>query len=249
MIDKIRPILWVLVFPACWYIFARHVTVLTMLNDPVGLASSLFIVVVTVDFFTLPFQNKRPTDNTSETKPKQTTDPAPYRMPRTKELNDLLLVYNTRRPNGMTVTELNSLYALTAQSGEKVDETISKIHREVKYERDRRKNETPQTLKSSTESPQSEAERFAYAVPKDLVDRTPDKVKKAQRKAGVRCPKCGSTDVILLNNTKSSLSAGKAIVGDVVAGVPGMAVGAVMGKKGKREYLCNHCGKRYSVRN
>ena len=119
----------------------------------------------------------------------------------------------------------------------------------MKYERDRRKNGTPQTLKSSTESPQSEAERFAYAVPKDLVDRTPDKVKKAQRKAGVRCPKCGSTDITLLNNTKSSLSAGKAIVGDVVAGVPGMAVGAIMGKKGKREYLCNHCGKRYSVRN
>ena len=53
-------------------------------------------------------------------------------MPRSKELNDLLLVYNAKRPNGMTVTELNSLYALTAQSGEKVDETISKIHREVK---------------------------------------------------------------------------------------------------------------------
>lgn len=179
---------------------------------------------------------------------KKATEPE-YAMPRSKELNDLLLVYNTRRPNGMTVAELNGLYALTAQSGEKVDETISKIHRDVKYERDRRKNGTPQTLKSSTESPQSEAERFACAVPKDLVDRTPDKVKKAQRKAGVRCPKCGSTDITLLNNTKSSLSAGKAIVGDVVAGVPGMAVGAIMGKKGKREYLCNHCGKRYSVRN
>lgn len=51
----------------------------------------------------------------------------------------------------MTVTELNSLYALTAQSGEKVDETISKIHREVKYERDRRKNVTPQPLGSSAE--------------------------------------------------------------------------------------------------
>ena len=29
----------------------------------------------------------------------------------------------------------------------------------------------------------------------------------------------------------------------------GMVVGAAMGRKGKREYLCNHCGKRYSVRN
>ena len=185
--DKIRPILWVLVFPACWYIFAHHVTVLTMLNDPVGLVSSLFIVVVAVDFFTLPFQNKRTTDNTSETKPKQTTDPAPYRMPRSKELNDLLLVYNAKRPNGMTVTELNSLYALTAQSGEKVDETISKIHREVKYERDRRKNVTPQPLGSSAEKGYAPAHPNAE-LNRAALDTTPEKVKKAQRKAGLRCP-------------------------------------------------------------
>lgn len=248
MMDKIRPILWVLVFPACWYIFAHHVTVLTMLNDPVGLVSSLFIVVVAVDFFTLPFQNKRPTDNTSETKPKQTTDPAPYRMPRTKELNDLLLVYNTRRPNGMTVTELNSLYALTAQSGEKVDETISKIHREVKYERDRRKNETPQPLGSSAEKGYAPANPNA-TLNRAALDTTPEKVKKAQRKAGLRCPKCDSTDVTFLNNTSKSTSAGKSLLGAEVFGLEGMVVGAVIGKKGKREYLCNHCGKRYSVRN
>ena len=81
------------------------------------------------------------------------------------------------------------------------------------------------------------------------LDTTPDKVKKAQRKAGLRCPKCGSTDVTLLNNTSKSTSAGKALIGAETFGLEGMVVGAAMGRKGKREYLCNHCGKRYSVRN
>lgn len=81
------------------------------------------------------------------------------------------------------------------------------------------------------------------------LDTTPDKVKKAQRKAGLRCPKCGSTDVTLLNNTSKSTSAGKALIGAETFGLEGMVVGAAMGKKGKREYLCNHCGKQYSVRN
>lgn len=81
------------------------------------------------------------------------------------------------------------------------------------------------------------------------LDTTPDKVKKAQRKAGLRCPKCGSTDVVLLNNTAKSTSAGKAFIGAEAFGLEGMVVGAAMGKKGKREYLCNHCGKRYSVKN
>lgn len=81
------------------------------------------------------------------------------------------------------------------------------------------------------------------------LDTTPEKVKKAQRKAGLRCPKCGSTDVTLLNNTSKSTSAGKALIGAETFGLEGMVVGAEMGRKGKREYLCNHCGKRYSVRN
>lgn len=81
------------------------------------------------------------------------------------------------------------------------------------------------------------------------LDTTPEKVKKAQRKAGLRCPKCGSTDVTLLNNTSKSTSAGKALIGAEAFGLEGMVVGAAMGKKGKREYLCNHCGKRYSIRN
>lgn len=81
------------------------------------------------------------------------------------------------------------------------------------------------------------------------LDTTPEKVKKAQRKAGLRCPKCDSTDVTFLNNTSKSTSAGKALIGAETFGLEGMVVGAAMGRKGKREYLCNHCGKRYSVKN
>jgi DNA-directed RNA polymerase subunit RPC12/RpoP len=93
------------------------------------------------------------------------------------------------------------------------------------------------------------AEKPVAAPSQEAIDTTPEKVKKAQRKAGLRCPKCDSTDVTLLNNTSKSTSAGKALVGAETFGLEGMVVGAAMGRKGKREYLCNHCGKRYSVRN
>lgn len=93
------------------------------------------------------------------------------------------------------------------------------------------------------------AEKPIAAQSQEALDTTPEKVKKAQRKAGLRCPKCDSTDVTLLNNTSKSTSAGKSLVGAEAFGLEGMVVGAAMGRKGKREYLCNHCGKRYSVRN
>lgn len=93
------------------------------------------------------------------------------------------------------------------------------------------------------------AEKPVAAQSQEALDTTPEKVKKAQRKAGLRCPKCDSTDVTLLNNTSKSTSAGKALVGAELFNATGLVVGAAMGRKGKREYLCNHCGKRYSVRN
>lgn len=93
------------------------------------------------------------------------------------------------------------------------------------------------------------AEKPVAAPSHETIDTTPEKVKKAQRKAGLRCPKCGSTDVTFLNNTAKSTSAGKALIGAELFRLEGMVVGAAMGRKGKREYLCNHCGKRYSVRN
>lgn len=93
------------------------------------------------------------------------------------------------------------------------------------------------------------AEKPIAAQSQEALDTTPEKVKKAQRKAGLRCPKCDSTDVTFLNNTAKSTSAGKALIGAELFRLEGMVVGAAMGRKGKREYLCNHCGKRYSVRN
>lgn len=107
---------------------------------------------------------------------------------------------------------------------------------------------------TSATKPETAEKGYAPANPnatlnRAALDTTPDKVKKAQRKAGLRCPKCGSTDVTFLNNTSKSTSAGKALIGAEAFGLEGMVVGAAMGKKGKREYLCNHCGKRYSVRN
>ena len=103
--------------------------------------------------------------------------------------------------------------------------------------------------KSTTEEKPDVAEKPVAAQSQEALDTTPEKVKKAQRKAGLRCPKCGSNDVTFLNNTSKSTSAGKALIGAEAFGLEGMVVGAAIGRKGKREYLCNHCGKRYSVRN
>ena len=80
-------------------------------------------------------------------------------------------------------------------------------------------------------------------------NRSKAKVTKQLKKVGLACPKCGSTNVQLFNDTRKTLSAGKAFVGGAVAGPAGMAIGAAMGKKGKREYVCLACGKRYSVNN
>lgn len=112
------------------------------------------------------------------------------------------------------------------------------------------KRELQGSKKKPTSATKTEtAEKPVAAPSQEAIDTTPEKVKKAQRKAGLRCPKCDSTDVTLLNNTSKSTSAGKALVGAETFGLEGMVVGAAMGRKGKREYLCNHCGKRYSVRN
>lgn len=103
--------------------------------------------------------------------------------------------------------------------------------------------------KPTTAAKPEVAEKPVAAPSQETLDTTPEKVKKAQRKAGLRCPKCDSTDVTFLNNTSKSTSAGKALIGAELFRLEGMVVGAAMGRKGKREYLCNHCGKRYSVRN
>lgn len=111
-------------------------------------------------------------------------------------------------------------------------------------------NKKKPTAATSPDSGKADtAEKQIEAESQEAIDTTPEKVKKAQRKAGLRCPKCDSTDVTFLNNTSKSMSAGKALIGAELFRLEGMVVGAAMGRKGKREYLCNHCGKRYSVRN
>ena len=50
------------------------------------------------------------------------------------------------------------------------------------------------------------------------VEKAMDKRDKALRKAGLKCPRCGSEDVALVGDTGRPLSAGKALVGGAVAG-------------------------------
>lgn len=75
-----------------------------------------------------------------------------------------------------------------------------------------------------------------------------DKRDRALRKAGLKCPRCGSEDVALVGDTGRPLSAGKAMVGAAVAGPAGAAVGAMLGKRGHREYVCLSCGHRYRAK-
>lgn len=64
----------------------------------------------------------------------------------------------------------------------------------------------------------------------------------------MKCPKCGSTEFTVLGSTKNSLSLGKAVVGGVLLGPVGAAGGAIMGKKGKYDLVCNKCGHRWSAK-
>lgn len=61
----------------------------------------------------------------------------------------------------------------------------------------------------------------------------------------IKCPKCGSTNFMLLEDTKKSLSLGKAVVGGVLLGPVGAAGGAILGKKGKFDLVCQDCGHRW----
>ena len=68
------------------------------------------------------------------------------------------------------------------------------------------------------------------------------------RKAGLMCPRCGSTDVVRIGTTGSPVSVGKAIVGGAVAGPTGAVIGAALGKRGHPLYVCKTCGNRYEAR-
>ena len=61
----------------------------------------------------------------------------------------------------------------------------------------------------------------------------------------IKCPKCGSTDFRVLEYTKKTLSLGKGVVGGVLLGPVGAVGGAIIGKKGKFDLICNDCGHRW----
>ncbi len=62
---------------------------------------------------------------------------------------------------------------------------------------------------------------------------------------GPKCPRCGCIDSQVLGSNGKPLSAGKAVVGHMVAGPAGMFVGAAMGKRGKYEVFRLKCRKRF----
>ena len=62
----------------------------------------------------------------------------------------------------------------------------------------------------------------------------------------IKCPKCGSQNFTLLEDTKKSLSLGKGIVGGVLLGPVGAVGGAILGKKGKFDLICNDCKYRWT---
>lgn len=61
----------------------------------------------------------------------------------------------------------------------------------------------------------------------------------------LKCPKCWSHNIEVMNDGKKSLSAGKALIGGSLFGPAGLVVGGMMGSKGKYELLCRRCGHRW----
>lgn len=61
----------------------------------------------------------------------------------------------------------------------------------------------------------------------------------------IKCPKCKSTNFTILEDRKKALSLGKGIVGGVLLGPVGAVGGAIIGKKGKFDMICNDCGHRW----
>lgn len=60
----------------------------------------------------------------------------------------------------------------------------------------------------------------------------------------IRCPRCRSTYVQPIGNDRKAFSLGKAGVGAFLVGGVGVLAGFA-GKKGKYEFYCPNCGKRF----
>lgn len=61
----------------------------------------------------------------------------------------------------------------------------------------------------------------------------------------IKCPKCKSANFMLLEDQKKAMSLGKGIVGGVLLGPIGAVGGAIIGKKGKFDLVCQDCGHRW----
>ena len=62
-----------------------------------------------------------------------------------------------------------------------------------------------------------------------------------------RCPRCSSTDTSLVGDTKKAFSVSKAAAGGILLGPVGLIAGG-LGTKGKHQFMCNKCGKIYTVK-
>ena len=60
----------------------------------------------------------------------------------------------------------------------------------------------------------------------------------------VKCPKCKSLNVALLGQDRKGFSMGKMVGGAVLTGGIGALAGFI-GKKGKYQFYCQDCGKRF----
>lgn len=65
----------------------------------------------------------------------------------------------------------------------------------------------------------------------------------------VKCPKCKSLNVVPLGQERKGFSVGKAAGGGAITAVTGgMGLGLLagfIGKKGKFQFYCQDCGKRF----
>ncbi|WP_270227741.1 SHOCT domain-containing protein [Lactococcus garvieae] len=66
-------------------------------------------------------------------------------------------------------------------------------------------------------------------------------------KQAIKCPKCKSTEVVFMQQDKKGFSVGKAVGGAVLTGGIGTLAGFA-GKKGKKQWHCNNCGRTFETK-
>lgn len=63
----------------------------------------------------------------------------------------------------------------------------------------------------------------------------------------VKCPKCKSTNVVVMGNDRKGFSVGKAVGGAILTGGIGVLAGFA-GAKGKYDMFCQDCATRFKVK-